>query len=87
MLFTIYPGLTMVNKTKIITIMLQYLELNKNILLDLSEKHYENLVEALTNNAIGSVSYSNSTLPLPSSSTFVGVYKMILQNRRVRRFS
>jgi hypothetical protein len=29
----------------------------------------------LTNNAIGSVSYSNSTLPLPSSSTFVGVYK------------
>ncbi|HKG86900.1 MAG TPA: hypothetical protein VKA95_01135 [Nitrososphaeraceae archaeon] len=41
----------------------------------------------MTNNAIGSVSYSNSTLPLPSSSTFVGVYKMILQNRRVRRFS
>jgi hypothetical protein len=53
----------------------KYLELNKDILLDLSEKHYENLVEALTNNAIGSASYSNSTLPLSSSSTFVDVHK------------
>jgi hypothetical protein len=49
--------------------------INKDILLDLSEKHYENLVEALTNNAIGVASSSNSTLPLPSSSTFSGVYK------------
>jgi hypothetical protein len=75
MLFTIYPGRTMVNKTEIITIRLSKPELNKDILLDLSEKHYENLVEALTNNAIGSASYSNSTLPLSSSSTLVGEYK------------
>jgi hypothetical protein len=38
----------------------------------LTEKHYENLVEALTNNAIdnaGAFSSSNPTLSLPQSSS------------------
>ena len=30
----------------------KYLEFNKDSLIDLAEKHYENLVEVLTNNAI-----------------------------------
>jgi hypothetical protein len=38
-----------------------YPEVNKNSLLDLAEKHYENLVEALTNNALDTSS-SNPTL-------------------------
>jgi hypothetical protein len=50
----------------------KYLEFNKDNLLKLAEKHYENLVEALTNNVIvTAVTSSNhaSSLP-PSSSTF-----------------
>jgi hypothetical protein len=50
----------------------RYLELNKNRILNLSEKHYENLVEALTNNAIdiaGAFSSSNPILSLPQSSS------------------
>jgi hypothetical protein len=39
-----------------------YPEVNKNSLLDLAEKHYENLVEALTNNALDTSSSSNPTL-------------------------
>jgi hypothetical protein len=48
----------------------KYLEHNKNSLIDLAEKNYENLVEALTNNAINSAvaSLSNPTLSLPQSS-------------------
>jgi hypothetical protein len=45
----------------------QYLEFNKDNLSDLAEKYYENLVEALTKNAIDSMVYSNPTKPLPSS--------------------
>jgi hypothetical protein len=54
----------------------KYLEFNKDNLSDLVEKHYENFVEALTNNVINdsaaSPSSSNTTLSLPqsSSSTF-----------------
>ena len=47
---------------------IKYLEVNKNSLSDLAEKHYENLVEALTNNAVANTS-SNPTLS-SSSSTF-----------------
>jgi hypothetical protein len=49
----------------------KYLEANKHNLLDLAEKHYKNLVEALRNNAIVNV-FSNPILSLPkSSSTFL----------------
>jgi hypothetical protein len=50
----------------------KYLELNKDRIMDLAEKNYENLIEALTNNAIDTAaSSSNPTLSLPqSSSTF-----------------
>jgi hypothetical protein len=52
---------------------IKYLEFNKNSLLGLAEKHYENLVEAFTKNAIdiaASASSSiNSTLSLPQSSS------------------
>jgi hypothetical protein len=47
---------------------IKYLEVNKNSLSDLAEKHYENLVEALTNNAVANTS-PNPTLS-SSSSTF-----------------
>jgi hypothetical protein len=46
----------------------KYLECNKDNLLDLAEKHYENLVEAMTNNVIDSAAAScssNPTLSLP----------------------
>ncbi|HEX5977735.1 MAG TPA: hypothetical protein VFY68_10680 [Nitrososphaeraceae archaeon] len=52
-------------------IITKYLESNKDGLLHLAEKHYENLVETLTNNTVYSAAASNSTLLLPqSSSTF-----------------
>ena len=50
----------------------KYLELNRNRILGLAEKNYENLIDALTNNAISSadaLSPSNPTLPLPQSSS------------------
>jgi hypothetical protein len=47
----------------------KYLELNKTRILDLSEKNYENVVEALTDDSIANAS-SNSKLSLPSSSSF-----------------
>ena len=45
----------------------KYLEVNKDNILYLTEKHYENLVEALTNDSIsnGTTSSSNPTLSLP----------------------
>jgi len=46
----------------------QYLESNKDSILDLAEKNYENLVEALINNAVDNTSL-NPTLS-SSSSTF-----------------
>jgi DNA-binding CsgD family transcriptional regulator len=52
---------------------IEYLESNKDKILDLTEKNYENIVEALTNNVINTYvsSSSNPTLSLPnSSSTF-----------------
>jgi hypothetical protein len=50
---------------------IKYLELNKTKILDLSEKNYENIVEALTNNAISSAatSCSDPTSSLTSSSS------------------
>ncbi|HET6799191.1 MAG TPA: hypothetical protein VFH25_01395 [Nitrososphaeraceae archaeon] len=49
---------------------IDYLELNKDRILNLGKKNYENLVEALTNNAINTTtaSCSDPTLSLPSSS-------------------
>jgi hypothetical protein len=45
----------------------KYLEANKDTLLDLAENNYENLVQALTNNAIGTAASSfNPTLSLAS---------------------
>jgi hypothetical protein len=52
----------------------KYFELNKNRLIDLAEKNYENLVEALTNNAINTFAHSsspNTTLSLPQSSSTI----------------
>ncbi len=48
---------------------IKYLEFNKDRILWLSEKNYENLIEALTNNAIYTAAdaSSNSTLLLPQS--------------------
>ena len=65
----------MVNNTRIMTtIMLaNTLKSNKDRIIGLSEKNYENLVEALINNAINNATAacSNPTLSLPqSSSTF-----------------
>jgi hypothetical protein len=56
---------------------IKYLEFNKDNLLDLEEKNYENLVEVLTNNAIDTAvaSPSNTTLSLPQpSSTFTNSF-------------
>jgi F0F1-type ATP synthase gamma subunit len=54
---------------------IKYLEFNKDSILDLAEKNYENLVEALTNNAVSSAaSSSDAKLSLPSSSIFLGSY-------------
>jgi hypothetical protein len=51
----------------------QYFESNKDSILYLTQKNYENLVEALTNNSISNVAASSNptiSLPLSSSSTF-----------------
>jgi hypothetical protein len=54
----------------------QYIESNKDRILDFTEKNYENLVEALANNAVDTTadtSFSSnptSSLPSSSSSTF-----------------
>ena len=57
----------------------KYLELNKDRILNLAEKNYENLVEALTNNVISTAagdasSSSNPPPSLPSSSALLGPY-------------
>jgi hypothetical protein len=57
----------------------KYLESNKDSILGLAEKNYENLVEALANNVINTVagaasSSSNPPPSLSSSSTFLGPY-------------
>ena len=48
-----------------------YLEFNKDMILALTEKNYENLIEALTNDSISSAAVysSNSMLSLPQSSS------------------
>jgi hypothetical protein len=52
----------------------KYLELNKDRILNLGEKNYVNLIEALTNNAIDIASSSNPTLSLlQSQSTVPGI--------------
>jgi hypothetical protein len=51
----------------------KYLESNKDKILDLAKKNYENLVEVLTNSAINNATHASSNPPffLPqSSSTF-----------------
>jgi F0F1-type ATP synthase gamma subunit len=56
----------------------QYVESNKDSLLYLTEKNYENLLEKLTNNAIDTALTSSfnptSSLPLPSSTFFLDPY-------------
>ena len=60
---------------------IKYPELNKTRILDLSEKNYENVVEALTNDSIANAS-SNPTLALHLSlSTFSNLSN---QNDRYR---
>ena len=56
------------NDNNIVT---KYLKSNKDSILNLAEKNYENLVEELTINAINTVAYSssNSILSLPQSSS------------------
>jgi hypothetical protein len=49
----------------------QYFESNRDRIMNLGEKNYENLVEALTNNAIDTVASSISSVLEPSS-TFLG---------------
>jgi hypothetical protein len=51
----------------------QYFESNKDRILNLGEKNYENLVDALTNNAIDNAAHASSSNPkitLSSSSAF-----------------
>jgi hypothetical protein len=55
-----------------------YFKANKHTLLDLAEKNYENLTEALTDNVVGSAvtaSLSNPTLSLPQSSSMFPGYR------------
>jgi hypothetical protein len=53
----------------------KYLEFNRDRILDFAQKNYENLVEALTNNAINAVAASSSPRSLmSSSSTFPSLY-------------
>jgi hypothetical protein len=50
----------------------KYLEANKHVLVDLTEKQYKNIVDVFTNNAISNIANAssfNSTLSLPSSSS------------------
>jgi hypothetical protein len=47
----------------------KYLELKKDKILDLAERNYENLVEALTNNVMNTAANSSFNSTLPSSST------------------
>src|SRR5215212_315463 len=55
---------------------IKYFESNKDNILDLAEKHFKNLVEALTNNAIALTAAASSNpgllLPSSSSSKFLG---------------
>jgi hypothetical protein len=44
---------------------IKYLQPNNDNILDLAEKHYENLVEALTNNAINASSSNPIPVELP----------------------
>jgi hypothetical protein len=58
----------------------RYLEVNKYRLIDLAEKHYENLVEVLANsnmnNAPGASPSSNSALSLAQSSFTLELYHL-----------
>ncbi|HEX6029189.1 MAG TPA: hypothetical protein VFY64_09130 [Nitrososphaeraceae archaeon] len=54
----------------------KYLELNKDRILNLGEKNYENLMEVLTNNAINAAASSSSPrLSLPQSSSMFPGYR------------
>ena len=48
---------------------IKYLQPNNDNILDLAEKHYENLVEAFTNNAINASSSNPIPVELPSVTT------------------
>ena len=52
----------------------KYFESNKDRILNLGEKNYENLLEALTKNAIDTAS-SNPTLSSPQSSSMFPGYR------------
>jgi F0F1-type ATP synthase gamma subunit len=56
-----------------------YLESNKDMILALTEKNYENLIEALTNDSISSAAVysSNSMLSLPQSSSSSSTFPML----------
>jgi hypothetical protein len=60
---------------------IQYFESNKDRILDLGEKHYENLVEAFTKNAIDIAASASSLNPalslLQSSSRFPNSFDQI----------
>jgi hypothetical protein len=57
----------------------QYVEFNKDRILNLAEKNYENLVEALTNNVMDTAANSshNPTLSPSPSSTFQNSFDQI----------
>ena len=58
------------SKTKILTITIGYFEVNKDRILDLTEKNYENILEELTNNVMNTAANSsyNHMFSLPQSS-------------------
>ena len=57
------------------SVALKPVEANKDNILDLAKKHYENLVEVLTNNAFDTASSSsNPTSSVPSSSIFPNLF-------------
>jgi hypothetical protein len=63
----------------------KYLEFNKDTLLELAEKNYQNLVQPLRDNAIDAAATAaayNSTFSLPLSSTFPSPFdQRYLHNR------
>jgi hypothetical protein len=57
----------------------QYFESNKDRILNLSEKNYQNLVEALTNKTIGADTASSSSNPIISSSSYQSTLVRIIK--------
>jgi septal ring factor EnvC (AmiA/AmiB activator) len=55
---------------------IKYLESHKDNILDLAEKNYENVVEALTNNAINNGAASTSSFTFPNSLNQGDIYRI-----------